>query len=124
MNKILGMHNGKEVVLKKGKYGLYVSWNGKNISAKVIRKTEETMTLLDVVDLLDGKKSANKNVLYQFENLPVSIRKGKFGPYVFYKTKEMKKPRFFGLGNEDNFNLQEFLAEHGAEIMVWVHEQL
>ena len=122
--KNLGQHKGKDVILKKGKFGLYLSWNGKNISAKVIRKTEETMTLLDVVDLLDGKKSANKNVLYQFENLPVSIRKGKFGPYVFYKTKEMKKPRFFGLGNEDNFNLQEFLAEHGAEIMVWVHEQL
>jgi hypothetical protein len=27
----------------------------------------------------------------------MSIRKGKYGPYLFYKTKTMSKPRFFGI---------------------------
>ena len=34
-------------------------------------------------------------------NIPLndnmSIRSGKYGPYVYYKTKEMKKPKFLSL---------------------------
>ena len=27
----------------------------------------------------------------------ISVRKGKFGPYVFYKTDKMKKPKFISM---------------------------
>ena len=27
----------------------------------------------------------------------MSVRKGKYGPYVFYKTNEMKKPKFLNI---------------------------
>ena len=113
MNKILGMHNGKEVVLKKGKYGLYVSWNGKNTSVKGIRKTENTMGLSDVVDLLDGKKSTNANILYQFD-ATLSIRKGKYGPYIFFKTDKMKRPifkNFKGRHWENDFECKDGLRD-------------
>ena len=36
------------------------------------------------------------NVLREI-NSDMNIRTGKFGPYVFYKTTSMKKPKFFPL---------------------------
>ncbi len=89
----LGKHNGNDVILKKGKYGLYVNWNGKNISVKSVKKSEKTMKLSDVVDLLNGKKSTNSNVLHVFDST-LSIRKGQYGPYIFFKTEKMKRPIF------------------------------
>jgi len=49
--------------------------------------------LADVVDILSGKKSANPNVLRILRD-DLSVRRGKWGPYLFYKTEDMKKPRF------------------------------
>jgi topoisomerase IA-like protein len=40
---------------------------------------------------------ANKNIL-RVLNSDISIRKGKFGPYVFYQTTGMKTPAFFSIG--------------------------
>ena len=47
----------------------------------------------DVIDVLKGKKSQNTSVLRVITS-EISVRKGKFGPYVFYKTNKMKKPKF------------------------------
>ena len=104
--------------MKKGKYGLYLNWDGKNISAKSVRKTEKTMKLEDVVDLLDGKKSTNANVLYEFDKT-LSIRKGKYGPYIFFKTEKMKRPlfkNFKGKHWEKDFSSKEELRE-------WIREE-
>ena len=118
LKKNLGKHQGKDVILKKGKYGLYLNWDGKNISAKAVRKTEKTVKLEDVVDLLDGKKSTNSNVLYEFDKT-LSIRKGKYGPYIFFKTEKMKRPlfkNFKGKHWEKDFSSKEELRE-------WIREE-
>ena len=48
------------------------------------------ITLEDVLDVLNGKKIQNSNVL-KVITPEISVRKGKYGPYVFYKTNKMKK---------------------------------
>ena len=94
--KILGQYQNNDIVLKKGRYGLYISCNGKNHSLKGIEKNEDDIVLEDVIDIVSGKKSTNPNVI-KVLNENFSIRKGKYGEYVFYKTKNMSKPKFIQL---------------------------
>ena len=92
---VLGRYKNEEVVLKNGKYGLYVTVGGKNISVKT-DKAENDITLEDVIPFLQLGKSTNSSILKQLDE-NISIRKGKYGPYVFYKTNKMKKPRFINM---------------------------
>ena len=39
------------------------------------------------------EKPANSNIVREI-NAEMSVRKGKYGDYIFYKTGKMKKPRF------------------------------
>ena len=48
----------------------------------------------DLKKIMDGKP--NPNILRTL-NADFSVRKGKYGPYVFYKTTNMKKPKFLDI---------------------------
>ena len=94
INNVLGQYKENDVILKKGKYGLYINYNKKNFSIKGLDKEENDITLDDVLPYLNGSKNnQNKNILKQI-NKDASVRTGKWGPYVFYKTETMKKPKF------------------------------
>ena len=88
---LLWKYKGNDVWIKKGKFGMYVSCDGKNASVKHLKKAMGAITLSDVEDVLSGKKSANPNVLRMLRD-DLSLRRGKWGPYLFYKTDKMKKP--------------------------------
>jgi len=48
----------------------------------------------------------------------LSIRNGKFGPYIFYKTEKMVKPRFYDLRNfENGFGICE-----KEELIDWIRK--
>jgi len=89
----LGEYEGEDVILKKGKYGMYITYKGKNSSISHIKKKLEKIDLKDVLDVLKGKKTSNPNILKVITD-EISVRKGKYGPYVFYKTKKMSRPKF------------------------------
>lgn len=107
----LGELDNNDVILKNGKFGFYISFNGKNFSLKGMKKEFEEITMDDVKDIISGKKSANPKILLIL-NDNLSIRMGKYGPYVFYKTDKMKKPRFFAM-------YQVFKTKKGEEIPNW-----
>jgi len=90
---ILGKYEGKELILKKGKYGLYVTWgeNQKSLSCFGNRPMEN-IEYIEVVKLLEQ----NGNLIRQISD-NINIRKGPKGDYIFYKTSKMKKPQFFSL---------------------------
>ncbi len=94
--KCLGEFNGNEVYIMTGKFGNYINCNGKNSSISHIKKDMNDITLKDVLDVLNGKKTQNSNVLKVITD-EISVRKGKYGPYVFYKTNKMKKPKFISM---------------------------
>ena len=77
------------MILRKGKFGLYLTHDGKNYSLKGIKKNMEYIKLEDVLDILLGKKSSNPNVL-KILNEELSIRKGKFGAYLFLQKEDME----------------------------------
>ena len=113
----LGEYKGNMVMLKKGKYGLYVSCNGKNYSVKHLKKKMERVELADVTPVLSGERSGNPNVLRILRE-DLSVRKGKWGPYLFYKTDAMKKPKFLKL---KGFDLNPIQCPKD-DLLAWVRE--
>ena len=95
------------IVLKPGKYGYYLEYNGKRISVdkelKALGKTAQTVTLADLEHLLrkdETQDSDSKNDV-RILTPEISVRTSKFGPYVFYQGASTKgtnkKPKFYDL---------------------------
>lgn len=95
--RLLGKWEGEDIYLKHGRFGFFLEWGSQkkacNISGNLI---PETITVKDVPELLKSKIKDNKNVL-RLLNENLSIRRGKFGAYIYYKTDSMKTPQFFSL---------------------------
>jgi DNA topoisomerase-1 len=98
-NNCLGKYEGEDLFIKNGKFGTYVEWGLKRESIKEIKKSLNEITIIDIEQYLNdvsGKKE--KNVL-RILNENLSVRKGKFGAYVYYKRKDMSKPEFLNIKN-------------------------
>ena len=95
LSKLLGTYKEENIYLKKGKFGLYVVWGENKKSVNDIKISEEDITLADIVPFLVASNQ-NTNLIRKItENM--SIRKGQYGDYIFYKTDKMKKPGFYKL---------------------------
>jgi hypothetical protein len=135
--RVLGQHQGQDVVIKSGKYGAYVAWGGGNISLRPLlgissskaskyarketkqTKSEFDLTLQEVVAFINSSKqeiggdggggdggggdggsgggaTAMTGIVRRIDE-HTSIRNGRFGPYIFYKTVKMTKPEFIPL---------------------------
>jgi len=87
---ILGQHNGKDVILRKGKFGLYISWGENSKTLKELgNRPIENITFDEVRKYLDE----GSNIIREISS-SISIRKGPKGDYIFYKNAKMKKPEF------------------------------
>jgi len=94
----IGNYKDLPVYVKTGKFGKYLEWNEMKTSLKHIKSKIENIKIDDVAeDLydLDTKQDEPSNLREITED--ASIRKGKYGDYIYYKTKKMKKPRFLKL---------------------------
>jgi DNA topoisomerase-1 len=103
-SRVLGTYKDTSVVLKNGKYGPYVVYGDKTIGMKSVDKMFAKITVADVIDLLDkdgGNVGGNPSIIREV-NASTSVRRGKFGPYIYYKTTKMTKPRFIKLGSLKN----------------------
>lgn len=99
-NENLGSHEGHKVALRLGKFGPYVEWNDQTISIRTVDKPLELIELGDVVHLLQpAEKTRHVKPAGHIRQLTddMSVRTGKFGPYVYYKTSKMKTPEFFNI---------------------------
>jgi DNA topoisomerase-1 len=100
----LGKYEGEDMYIKTGKYGAYVQWGEHTASIKAIQKPLNEIVMTDVIALLSPvcdpnaprKPPQNQNILRNL-NADLSIRKGKFGPYIYYLPADAKKPEFFKL---------------------------
>jgi hypothetical protein len=122
----LGMHEGKNVYLKKGRYGLYAEWGSNRMSMKVLEdegKDAGSIRLEDVLQVIQAAQTKQEAVAFaaahclpnmdpnpqgpSAQPLPktvlrilrpdLSIRKGKFGAYIYHQSSAMKTPAFFPL---------------------------
>lgn len=90
---VLGKYNDEDVILKKGKFGLYVMWGKNSKTLKELgNRPMENISFEEVRKyLVEGT-----NLLREI-NKDLSIRKGPKGDYLFYKTARMKKPQFYDI---------------------------
>ena len=67
---------------------------------------EQIILILKIYYLKNGKYKldeviekfqSNQKILGEYEGDEVIMKMGKFGPYIFYKTTSMKKPKFLPL---------------------------
>jgi DNA topoisomerase-1 len=93
---ILGKYEGVDVYLKSGRYGPYVECGERRESVKNLEKPIDQIVLEDVLPLLTKEEKEDRNVLRKI-NDDMSLRRGKFGNYVFYKTHSMTKPDFINI---------------------------
>ena len=116
-NGHLGMYKDKPVYIKSGKYGMYLEWNNTNHSLHSLhlKKKIGEIELDDVIEVLydndnetagaagDGGDGGDESDIpkpcttRRIISDNVSIRKGQYGDYIFYKTSKMRKPRFLKL---------------------------
>ena len=98
--KKVGVYENKDVILKNGRYGMYIEWDGHSENLKEIKKAFDEIGIKDIVPILDKKKPNNEvvetNVLRKL-NEDMNIRKGKYGAYVYYKRADMKSPQFLNI---------------------------
>ncbi len=102
--KILGEHNDEKVTLNKGPYGHYLKYKSKNIKlTDDLKSNIENIRLEDIIFLLNESDNEKTNIIKVY-NDNLSIRNGKYGPYIYYKTNKMKKPKFINLKKIKEFN--------------------
>ena len=116
-NDNLGLYNDIPVILKKGKYGPYIEWGEQKESIKSIQKPLEDIQLSDVLHLINKDlvpttpdpnapraptRPNTLNGVIRVIDSNMSVRKGKFGPYIYYKTPTMHKPEFYSLSKFKN----------------------
>ena len=96
----LGKYEDNDVILKKGKFGLYVACGELSKTLKHFgNRPMESIQLDEVIPLLEEGSNMVREV-----SPNISVRKSKKGDYIFFKTPKMKKPKFFALkGFEEDY---------------------
>ena len=103
---ILGQHNGMDVILKKGKFGLYITWGENSKTLKELgNRPIENIHFDEVKKYLEE----GSNVIREI-NTNMTIRKGPKGDYLFYKMPKMKKPQFY--------DIKSFSSETGEDYKI------
>ena len=121
-DKKIGTYQGKQLYLKKGKYGLYVEWGSNKKSLKEFgNRPIENIDYIDVIKILekDNLLNLDKPVgLIRELNSNLSIRTGQYGDYILFKNSKMKKPAFYKLANfkDDYRNCEKCV------IIKWIQE--
>ena len=119
-NKLLGQYKGNELYLKHGKFGYYLECDKikKSLNYTKINVPIKNITYEDAINILDNCEEGN-NLLVRKIDENLSIRKGKYGDYIFYKTEKMKKPLFFKLkGFDDDYKNCSL-----TNIRTWIKEK-
>lgn len=98
-------YQNKSIYLCKGQYGYYLEWNKEKVSiSHIIEDTsvdiysvKSSLTLEIMSECIERQIEKRKSNIIRELDSNTSIRNGKYGEYIFYQTKQMKKPRFIAL---------------------------
>ena len=117
-------HQQHDIIIKTGKFGTYAVCGEMKKSLKCFgNRPISNITLEEVVPILfvstteDQQSNPHSKIVRQITE-SLSIRDGKYGNYIFYKTQKMKKPRFISLTGF-NGNIQE---ETEDNVKKWIRE--
>ena len=86
--KVLGKYKDNDVIIRNGKYGYYIKWNGSNY--KILKEFSEGLTLEEAINCIVHKKTSN---IKSFANNKIVVRNGKYGPYILHNGKFTNIPK-------------------------------
>jgi len=116
---VLGVYEGKEVVLQKGKFGLYITWGENSKTLKELgNRPMENITFEEVKKYLEEGSNLIREV-----STNISIRKGAKGDYIFYKTVKLKKPQFFDIKPFNNDAKTDYKICNITILKSWLKEK-
>ena len=117
--KSLGEYESLEVTIKLGRFGPYIQFGTENVS--IPKGTEPDEVLLEnAISLINEKRAANAPIA-EYEDLPVSKGKGRFGPFIKWNDLFInvnKKYDFDNLSNVDIIELIEAKKKKEIEKVV------
>ena len=122
--KSLGKHENLEVTVKVGRFGPYIQFGTENVSIPKGKEPDEVL-LENAIVLINEKRAANAPIA-EYEDLPVSKGKGRFGPFIKWNDLFInvnKKYDFDNLSNEDIVELIEAKKKKEIEKVVQNWEQ-
>lgn len=115
--QIIGELHGIPILLKSGPYGEYIEHGDKKESTKSLGHCKTQDEILDSYKNKISSQTTDIKIIRILTN-ELSIRNGKFGAYIHYKTTNMIKPKFL--------NIQKFKESyrHCSEevLMKWIKE--
>ena len=116
---ILCQHDGKDVILKKGKFGLYISWgeNSKNLK-ELGNRPIENITFDEIKKYLTEGSNFIREI-----NSNLSIRKGPKGDYLFFKNARMKKPQFYDIKSFTTDTSEDYKICNINILKSWISEK-
>jgi DNA topoisomerase-1 len=112
-------HMGERTALvKSGPYGKYLQMGDENISFKTLQLDETETCESNITEAFNRMDPESTKIIRKLTE-EISIRNGKYGAYIHYKTSAMKKPRFY--------NLKTFKESYRfcneETIMKWIKEK-
>jgi len=106
----LGKYENADIILKSGRFGYYIEWQNtegvvqKQSVGEIIKTTKKSADDLSISDIIvlihpieDYPKQTVSSTILREISANLSIRKGKYGAYAYYKTSSMKKPEFYNI---------------------------
>jgi DNA topoisomerase-1 len=116
---ILGQHNGHDVILRSGKFGLYISWGENSKTLKELgNRPIENITFDEVKKYLDEGSNMIREI-----SASLSIRKGPKGDYIFHKTPRMKKPGFYDIKSFASDTREDYKMCDVVILKSWISEK-
>lgn len=101
---IIGEIDGLSVILKSGPYGEYIQHGDKKTSVKTLdidlnEKSSNGDEIMEIVEAFKEKQKCELNDSKIIRSLTqeLSVRNGKYGAYIHYKTEKMTKPKFLNI---------------------------
>ena len=101
----LGKYENADIILKSGRFGYYIEWQDSEQKQSVeeilkrTKKTADNLSISDIIELINPSREndSNSSTILRELSANLSIRKGKYGAYIYYKTPSMKKPEFYNI---------------------------
>jgi len=90
----LGMYENKNVTIGAGRFGPYISHDGKFTSLKKGEDDPLEVTLERAIQLIEEKRELdNKKIIKSFKEHELMVLNGRWGPYISYKGNNFKIPK-------------------------------
>ncbi len=105
--RIVGQHEGTDVICTKGKYGPYIKFGTQNVS---MPKTYDpiTISLEQCIELINKKNAPN--IILASEEEDIQVIEGAYGPYIKHAGHNYKIPRGTDAGSLDIEKCKEIIT--------------